>query len=83
MSTSVPAAPAATLGSVDAVAEALAAQHYVCDRRLATTLYLALKLQRPLFLEGEPGVGKTELAKVLAEAPVSYTHLTLPTKRIV
>jgi len=68
MSTSVPAAPAATLGSVDAVAEALAAQHYVCDRRLATTLYLALKLQRPLFLEGEPGVGKTELAKALAAA---------------
>jgi MoxR-like ATPase len=54
--------------SVDAVIELLAAQRYVCDRRLATALYLSLKLQRPLFLEGEPGVGKTELGKVLARA---------------
>lgn len=54
--------------SVDAVASLLAQQRYVCDRPLATTLYLALKLQRPLFLEGEPGVGKTELAKALAAA---------------
>ena len=46
----------------------LATQSYVCDRRLATALYLSLKLQRPLFLEGEPGVGKTELGKVLAQA---------------
>ena len=50
-------------GSVDAVVAALATQNYLCDRRLATALFLALKLQRPLFLEGEPGVGKTELAK--------------------
>jgi MoxR-like ATPase len=61
MSTSVPL-PA----SVDEVIERLAAQQYVCDRRLATVLYLALTLRRPLFLEGEPGVGKTELAKALA-----------------
>lgn len=54
--------------SVDAVVALLATQRYVCDRRLATALFLALKLQRPLFLEGEPGVGKTELAKTLAEA---------------
>ncbi len=54
--------------SVDAVAALLAKQQYVCDRALATTLYLALKLERPLFLEGEPGVGKTELAKALAKA---------------
>jgi MoxR-like ATPase len=54
--------------SVEAVIELLAAQRYVCDRRLATALYLSLKLQRPLFLEGEPGVGKTELGKVLAQA---------------
>ena len=54
--------------SVDAVVHALAAQNYVCDRRLATALYLALTLKRPLFLEGEPGVGKTELAKALAAA---------------
>ena len=44
----------------------LAAQRYVCDHALATALFLALKLRRPLFLEGEAGVGKTEIAKVLA-----------------
>jgi MoxR-like ATPase len=54
------------LDSVDAVIAALATQNYLCDRRLATALFLSLKLQRPLFLEGEPGVGKTELAKALA-----------------
>jgi len=54
--------------SVDAVVELLASESYVCDRRLATALYLSLKLQRPLFLEGEPGVGKTELGKVLSRA---------------
>ena len=54
--------------SVDAVVALLATENYVCDRRLATALFLSLKLQRPLFLEGEPGVGKTELAKTLARA---------------
>jgi MoxR-like ATPase len=52
--------------SVDEVVSGLAEQQYVCDRRLATVLYLALTMRRPLFLEGEPGVGKTELAKALA-----------------
>jgi MoxR-like ATPase len=52
--------------SVDAVMQRLAEQQYMCDRRLATALFLSLKLQRPLFLEGEPGVGKTELGKALA-----------------
>jgi len=52
--------------SVDAVVTLLATEGYVCDRRLATALFLSLKLGRPLFLEGEPGVGKTELAKTLA-----------------
>jgi len=52
--------------SIDATAELLAAHDYVADRQLATTVFLALKLQRPLFLEGEPGTGKTEIAKVLA-----------------
>ena len=54
--------------SVDAVIGVLATEQYLCDRSLATAIFLALKLQRPLFLEGEPGVGKTELAKVLARS---------------
>lgn len=53
--------------SVDGVAELLVAGNYVSDRSLATALYLALKLGRPLFLEGEAGVGKTEIAKVLSQ----------------
>jgi MoxR-like ATPase len=52
--------------SVDATLTLLEAGHYVGDRALATSLFLALKLGRPLFLEGEAGVGKTEIAKVLA-----------------
>ncbi|MGD9943693.1 MAG: AAA family ATPase [Burkholderiaceae bacterium] len=54
--------------SVDQLLQTLAAHDYVCDRRLATALFLALRLERPLFLEGEAGVGKTELAKTLAAA---------------
>ncbi|MDA0229947.1 MAG: MoxR family ATPase [Proteobacteria bacterium] len=53
--------------SVDETVEILAAGNYVADRNLATTLYLSLSMQRPIFLEGEAGVGKTELAKVVAE----------------
>ena len=52
--------------SIEALQASLREQRYVADRGLATTLYLALKLRRPLFLEGEAGVGKTEIAKVLA-----------------
>ncbi|MCY4620492.1 MAG: MoxR family ATPase [bacterium] len=48
------------------VADALAAQRYIADRSLAVTIHLALQMGRPLFLEGEAGVGKTEVAKVLA-----------------
>jgi MoxR-like ATPase len=54
--------------SIDALLAALAARRYVADRGLATTLFLGLKLRRPVFLEGEAGVGKTEVAKVLADA---------------
>lgn len=52
--------------SIDATAQALLGHDYVAERALATTVFLALKLQRPLFLEGEPGTGKTEIAKTLA-----------------
>ena len=54
--------------TVDATLELLTAHDYVADRRLATAVFLALKLRRPLFLEGEAGVGKTEIAKVLSAA---------------
>ncbi len=52
--------------SVAEVSDALAAHDYFADAGLATTIFLALSLQRPLLLEGEAGVGKTEVAKVLA-----------------
>ena len=53
----------ASVGETEAL---LAAQGYIADRALATTVHLALVMHRPLFLEGEPGTGKTEIAKVLA-----------------
>ncbi len=53
--------------SVDATQALLADADYVAERSLATSVYLSLKLGRPLFLEGEAGVGKTEIAKVLSE----------------
>ena len=54
--------------TIDALTAALQEAGYFADRRLATAVFLALKLQRPLLLEGEPGVGKTELAKALGKA---------------
>ncbi|WP_412508221.1 AAA family ATPase [Roseovarius sp. SYSU LYC5161] len=54
--------------SIDEVQSALAAQDYVCSRALATVVFLALKLGRPLFLEGEAGTGKTEIARAIAAA---------------
>jgi MoxR-like ATPase len=54
--------------SIDETQELLASSDYVAERSLATALYLALAMQRPLFLEGEAGVGKTEIAKVVAQA---------------
>ena len=59
MSTALPA-------SIDATVAQLRAQGYVASRELATVAFLSLRLQRPLFLEGEPGTGKTEVAKALA-----------------
>ena len=54
--------------TIDDVTHMLAKQGYVCGRALATVVFLSLKLGRPLFLEGEAGVGKTEIAKALAAA---------------
>ena len=56
-----------TPNSVDETFELLRNSNYVADRSLATALYLSLSLSRPLFVEGEAGVGKTEIAKVLAQ----------------
>lgn len=56
------------ISSIDAVQKMLADQGYVCGRALGTVVFLSLKLGRPLFLEGEAGVGKTEIAKALAAA---------------
>src|SRR5512145_1086576 len=55
-----------TVSTVDDVQQALAEHSYLADEGLATAIFLALELRRPLLLEGEAGVGKTEVAKVLA-----------------
>src|SRR5215207_7497915 len=53
--------------SIDATIDLLGQADYLADRSLATVLFLALRMGRPLFLEGEAGVGKTEIAKVLSQ----------------
>ncbi len=62
------AAPAPLPASVDALQATLQKELYVADRALAMSIYLALRLRRPLFLEGEAGVGKTEVARALSSA---------------
>jgi MoxR-like ATPase len=61
------ASPSTLPASIDATLKLLAAADYLADRSLATVLFLALKMGRPLLLEGEAGVGKTEIAKVLSD----------------
>lgn len=63
----MPISDIADIENADAVAEALRAHNYLPDEGLATSIFLALRLQRPLLLEGEPGVGKTEVARTLAK----------------
>src|SRR3977135_1203608 len=58
--------PKSLPATIDATLDLLAAADYLADRSLATVLFLALRMGRPLFLEGEAGVGKTEIAKVLS-----------------
>jgi len=53
--------------TIDKIQEALRKQQYICDRSLATVVYLSITLGKPVLLEGEAGVGKTEIAKVLAD----------------
>ena len=62
----MPSQPSSAPTSIDETQALLHSAHYVADRSLSTVLFLALRLGRPLFLEGEAGVGKTEIAKVLA-----------------
>ncbi|CDX27591.1 ATPase associated with various cellular activities AAA_5 [Mesorhizobium sp. SOD10] len=61
-------APRPAPKSIDETLDLLTGADYVADRSLATVLFLSLRMKRPLFLEGEAGVGKTEIAKVLADA---------------
>jgi MoxR-like ATPase len=56
-----------SIGTIDALQDSLREHCYIADRGLATSIYLAIRLGRPLFLEGEAGVGKTEVAKVLTD----------------
>jgi len=59
--------PTTAPDTIEAVLERLGEQRYIGDRPLATAIFLALRLGKPLFIEGEAGVGKTEAAKVMAD----------------
>ena len=67
MTSNMTTKPKPTPESIDATLNLLAGANYLADRSLSTVLFLALKMGRPIFLEGEAGVGKTEIAKVLSE----------------
>ena len=54
------------INTVDDIRSSLDDNHYIANRGLATSIYLSLKMEKPIFLEGEPGVGKTEVGKVLS-----------------
>ena len=78
-------------GSVASLQTSFEEHRYICSDEIATAVFLAYQLRKPILIEGPPGVGKTELAKTAAEMfalplirlqcyeAVSYTHLTLPT----
>src|SRR4029450_10503731 len=68
--------PRSVPASIDDTLKLLAAADYLADRSLATVLFLALKMGRPIFLEGEAGVGKTQISKVLA-APLGRRLIRL------
>jgi len=55
------------INTVDDIRSSLDDHHYIANRGLATSIYLSLKMEKPIFLEGEPGVGKTEVGKVLSQ----------------
>ena len=60
--------------SIEDVIDKFAEQQYICNRRLATVVYLASHLRKPILVEGPAGVGKTELAKVLADFELRIAH---------